>query len=205
MDIRRVREETRQEHEATEQLMPLGGADLTLELYISALQVLLALISGWEQWAATAAPARLRPLLRARRRSHLIADDLRFFAVAPAAPAGSAVDWQQVVIGTSAFDRDPIAAEASFLGALYVLEGSTLGGRFIARHVETVLGLTPGQGDRYFAGHGEATGALWREVTAEIAGVPPGGEEALLVAARRTFAAFGDALRAGLPTAVLGG
>ena len=93
---------------------------------------------------------------------------------------------------------DTAAGEAAFLGAMYVMEGSTLGGRFLARHVETVLGLAPGRGDAYFQGHGEATGALWREVTARISEVPEALSPVLVGAAKRAFAAFGEALRAGL-------
>ena len=48
--------------------------------------------------------------------------------------------------------------DATLLGAMYVMEGSTLGGQLIARHVELVLGLTAGQGNAHFRGHNERTG-----------------------------------------------
>ncbi len=86
------------------------------------------------------------------------------------------------------------ALRAGFLGAWYVMEGSTLGGRFIARHVETVLGLEPGVGDAYFRGHGEATGGLWRETTALVAAMPDELSDVLIAAAKRTFIAFGAAV-----------
>jgi len=55
------------------------------------------------------------------------------------------------------------------LGTMYVMEGSTLGGQLIARHVEKSLALVPGVGDAYFRGHGERTGAMWKEFSALLA------------------------------------
>ncbi len=51
---------------------------------------------------------------------------------------------------------------AAALGALYVVEGSTLGGALIARDVERVLGLTPETGCAYFRAYGRETAAMWR-------------------------------------------
>ncbi len=192
-----LREQTRTEHEATEALMPLAGEGLTREVYLRTLGILFPLLASWEQWSAEAAPAELRGMLAARRRSHLLASDLREMGGVPAAVLGERpVDWGGVV---GASTEGP-AGKAAFLGAMYVLEGSTLGGRYIARHVESILGIAPGVGDAYFQGHGEATGAMWREVTARIAEVPDAHAAVVIQAARRAFQAFGQALSAGAVT-----
>ena len=200
MDLRFLREATRAEHEATEAMMPLGGADLSRDVYVRVLQVLEPLIRTWETWAERAAPPDLREMLAVRRRSHLLAADLETMGAVAARDEGR-VRWDEVVMGASGTTGDQgqdARFEAAFLGAMYVMEGSTLGGRFIARHVEQVLRLEPGQGDRYFQGHGEATGGLWREVTGRLAGVPESLSDVVVAAARGTFAAFGEALQAGL-------
>ncbi|MCE7054496.1 biliverdin-producing heme oxygenase [Algoriphagus sp. AGSA1] len=49
------------------------------------------------------------------------------------------------------------------LGILYVIEGSTLGGRIISKHVQRTLGYTPDNGAAYFAGYGEDTGLFWKK------------------------------------------
>ena len=201
MDLRRLREETRPEHEATEAQMPLTAPGLTLDTYRQVLRLLLPVLQGWESWAARSAPVHLRPLLAARRRSHWIEQDLLTLGV-PSAGRGRAepepISWATVIGGAAATAKVPEnsegASEAAFLGAFYVMEGSTLGGRFIARHVETALGLLPGQGDAYFRGHEEETGAMWRETTAAIAAVPESESEIVIEAARRTFQAFGAVL-----------
>ena len=77
------------------------------------------------------------------------------------------------------------------LGRLYVLEGSTLGGAFIDRHLTTVPELS-GLRLRAFSPYGPETGAMWhgfRRAARER--VAAGGDAATMVAAaRQTFAAL---------------
>ena len=48
------------------------------------------------------------------------------------------------------------------LGAYYVLEGSTLGGRVILKSLPASLDLAEGKGTRYFSGYGTETGLYWK-------------------------------------------
>ena len=48
------------------------------------------------------------------------------------------------------------------LGALYVVEGSTLGGRHIARALAGLFEGAEGEGRKFFLGYGAAHGAMWR-------------------------------------------
>jgi heme oxygenase (biliverdin-IX-beta and delta-forming) len=77
------------------------------------------------------------------------------------------------------------------LGRLYVLEGSTLGGVFIDRHLATVPELS-GLRLRAFSPYGPETGAMWhgfRRAARER--VAAGGDAATMVtAARQTFGAL---------------
>jgi heme oxygenase len=81
------------------------------------------------------------------------------------------------------------------MGALYVLEGSTLGGRVIGRHIAATHGLT-GEGLAYYAGHGTRTGAMWSAFRARLDGFDGEGE-AVVAAANETF----DAMRVWLTAA----
>ncbi len=47
------------------------------------------------------------------------------------------------------------------LGCLYVLEGATLGGQVISRHLAK-LGIGPENGGRFFNGYGARTGEMWK-------------------------------------------
>jgi heme oxygenase len=48
------------------------------------------------------------------------------------------------------------------LGYMYVIEGSTLGGRIILKHAQDKLNLTEKTGGSFFAGYGADTGLRWK-------------------------------------------
>jgi heme oxygenase len=50
---------------------------------------------------------------------------------------------------------------AHALGAFYVLEGATLGGRLISRDLEARIGAPIAGATRFFGGRGEAVGPMW--------------------------------------------
>lgn len=55
-----------------------------------------------------------------------------------------------------------IASLGDFIGVLYVIEGSTLGGQMIAKCIRQNLGLSPSNGLRFYCGYGEATARMWQ-------------------------------------------
>ena len=78
------------------------------------------------------------------------------------------------------------------LGALYVLEGSTLGGQVILRTLQPQIGITPHRGGRFFASYGKGVGEMWRSYLASLEhiGRSPEVADTIECAARDTFAAF---------------
>jgi heme oxygenase len=50
------------------------------------------------------------------------------------------------------------------LGAIYVLEGSMLGGRVLSRHFESRFDLTPEHGLRFFSGYEANTATMWNRL-----------------------------------------
>ncbi len=50
---------------------------------------------------------------------------------------------------------------SSYLGYLYVKQGSTLGGQVLSRRLGDTLGLSPERGLRFFSGFGETTRQNW--------------------------------------------
>jgi heme oxygenase len=84
--------------------------------------------------------------------------------------------------------NDPAAA----LGALYVLEGSTLGARWLLRHLEPIE-IEPASS--YLRGYGDALGPMWQKMRATLASYHaenPGQAVALLAAAVQTFERLDD-------------
>jgi heme oxygenase len=59
-------------------------------------------------------------------------------------------------------DLPDVSHVSSAFGCLYVIEGSTLGGQIISRHLRARLNVTPQAGGLFFHGYGEETGAMWK-------------------------------------------
>ncbi len=78
------------------------------------------------------------------------------------------------------------------LGALYVVEGSALGGRQLFRGLDLLLGEDPIEGRRFFAGRGSGTGDAWRGFLDQLdsVGPEPMVRSAMIRAAVETFEAF---------------
>jgi heme oxygenase len=189
MNLERLRTETRAEHESTESVMPLMQADLSRPQYVNVLQRLYPVVKSWEQFAQAHTPADLVDTVQGRQRAGLIAQDLEMLG---AAKAGDAALFPAEAI--PGLRQEEAGYRASFLGAMYVMEGSTLGGQYIARHLEEVLGLTAGEGNAYFRGYGERTGEMWRAFKAVLAEVPEEQADSVIAAAKAMFGVFREGM-----------
>jgi heme oxygenase len=91
---------------------------------------------------------------------------------------------------------------AEGVGAVYVLEGSALGGPMIAPLVERHLDLAPGEGTAFFRGLGPRTAGRWADAQGRIDawGRGCGGAEVdrAVWAAQLTFAIVGGAMAGAL-------
>lgn len=78
---------------------------------------------------------------------------------------------------------------AEALGMMYVLEGSTLGGRVLYKHINQTLGLTEENGASYFWGYGAKTGILWKNFISTFTAyaVENNCEEEIITSAEHTF------------------
>lgn len=181
MNLARLKMETAEEHARLEGLVPLMSATLGQVQYCAVLRRFYGFIKSWEVWSEINAPEGLRPMLAERQRSGLIEADLRYFGDEP-----PKFDYASPAEETS---------RAAFLGAMYVIEGSTLGGQYIARHVEGVFRLMPSQGDSYFRGYGDRTGSMWRQFQDVLEAVPDNDGDEVIKSARKMFSAFGEWMR----------
>lgn len=75
------------------------------------------------------------------------------------------------------------------VGCLYVLEGSTLGGQIILRHVREALGFDAAIGAAFFASYGARTGAMWHAFLRFLSALPFDAPDVgqAVAAARETF------------------
>jgi heme oxygenase len=78
------------------------------------------------------------------------------------------------------------------LGALYVVEGSALGGRDLARGLDRLLGKEVTEGRQFFIGRGSGTGEAWRSYLKQLSTAPSelSAHAEIITGAVKTFAAF---------------
>ena len=84
------------------------------------------------------------------------------------------------------------ASPEYLLGARYVIEGSALGGRGLARQLDGLLGCGTTGGRRFFTGNGHETGTAWRSYLAHLAAAPTAtaSRAAIITGATATFTIF---------------
>jgi heme oxygenase len=84
------------------------------------------------------------------------------------------------------------ASPAYILGARYVVEGSALGGRGLARGLDGLLGSGASAGRCFFSGYGAETGAMWRNYLDLLSSAPntKAVRTAAINGATATFAIF---------------
>ena len=97
------------------------------------------------------------PDLDCRRKLPTILDDLAFHGAEKTA-------------FTTVFRADENLTEAFAVGVVYVMEGSSLGGRMILKNLDKSLGLNSERGSRYFTGYGAQTGFRWKSFMEWLAG-----------------------------------
>lgn len=81
-------------------------------------------------------------------------------------------------------------------GSLYVIEGSTLGGQVISRHLKQKFDLDEKNGAAFFSGYGKDTGKMWngyREAVTNFAETSANRDE-IIAGANETFEKIGIAL-----------
>ena len=143
----RLRAATAPAHRALEDDLDWRTRVATLSGYRDLLARLYGFHAVWE--SAIGAGLADEAFLAPRRRLIRLAEDLGHLGLSPGTVAALPKPAPPVL-------ADPAAAT----GALYVLEGSTLGGQLIGRHIAGLYGFS-GDGLTYYRAHGDAAGAMW--------------------------------------------
>lgn len=157
--LARLRADTRAEHEAIEQTLDLMDGDLTLDRYRRRIEQFYGYYRPLEE-ALLARRAWLSPWLEVvdRLKTPLLAADL----VALGRPLTAALPLCETLPG--------LQGPPECFGCLYVLEGSTLGGQVISRHLRQTLAVTPPAGGLFFDGYGARTGSMWQHFRTALTG-----------------------------------
>jgi heme oxygenase len=175
-----LRAATAERHSAIDRLLNVDRF-VDRDRYLSILGAFDGFLDRWEPRVLALMPPAFAAWFRAGSRRSLLKRDMAELHASPFALAAEFAD------------RPCLDSRAAAFGSMYVLEGSALGGRVIAKRVEETLAIHAGNGGAYFAGLGKDTGLRWREFRAALeihVGPAPGSLQLACMAAVETFDAL---------------
>jgi heme oxygenase len=177
----KLKESTKQNHQQLEKA--LVGKLKTIRSandYTGLLKLFYGYFGGLEQKINKIIDTEFLPDHMERRKTKAIADDLLSL--------GSEIPEQAT--GNS---LPVIANHLQALGALYVIEGSTLGGKIISKMMQQQLNLG-GKGLSFFAGYGDRTERMWDSFKSTLnkQAETPARQAEVIAAANETFLKFGE-------------
>ena len=187
-----LKDGTRAQHARAEASLPLLDPALSLADYARVVEALHGFHAPLERRLAAVPWARIGLDWDARRKTPLLARDLR-------ALGRTAADVAALPLCEPLPD---VTTHARLLGCAYVLEGATLGGQLVRRHLARSLGLGPATGAAYYHAYGSDVGPMWRAFLGGLtAAVERDGcaPDEMLAGARETFDALADWLARTLP------
>lgn len=115
-----------------------------------------------------------------RRKSEPLKSDLAYFNSTPESPVS---------------DIPPIQNTYQAIGALYVLEGSTLGGQIISKMISQKLQLPDLRGLSFFKSYGEETLSMWNTFKNTLnKQIAPEEHDSVVQTAEQTFIKFKNSL-----------
>jgi len=173
-----LKQETSVQHQASESLlMPTLNKIATRAQYAALLHTFYGFFHPLEQLITHYVGSDILPDIAERRNAALILQDLHALGFSTdALPQSDALP--------------AVSSTAEALGALYVMEGSTLGGRVISRMLLKKEGLQLNEEHlRFFGGYGEATGSKWKAFV-QLLNQQTGNTDTLIRSANETFRLF---------------
>lgn len=177
----RLKQQTKSNHQQLEKvLVSKLRAMRSTDDYAGVLKLFYGYFGGLEGEINKVIDTSLLPDSAERRKTQSLADDLEFLgASVPEKADGDALPV--------------LNSHLQALGALYVIEGSTLGGKIISQMVQKQLGLTDG-GVSFFTSYGDRTEQMWENFknALDYQAVNPEQEAVVITAANQTFLKFGE-------------
>jgi len=184
--LQQLRESTAVLHkqlEATPVSIALLSDTVTQQQYVDYLLKMNEVMAFYEK-EILPVTAAVVPHIEQRKKQHLLLQDLNYFAIQPKHP--------EVVTYHPALPEKIGLAFA--LGYMYVIEGSTLGGRVILKHVSKYINVSENAGASFFNGYGADTGVYWKDFLQILTDAATGEAEAaaIIEGAKQAFQSIYD-------------
>jgi len=145
-----IKSQTADSHKKLESLSvsaSILSPDMKIEDYIHYLSLMHDVHKNTEE-VVYPLLSQIIPDLDQRKKKHLIEEDLSFLN-------------HNKTTSSTVFDKTEMSVPFA-LGVFYVIEGSSLGGRFILKNIVNNKQLSNDQGVSYFKGYGDKTGSFWK-------------------------------------------
>lgn len=184
MIMTKLKEATKHQHDSLENAVDILQNCSHQSGYVNLLRGFYSYHAAIEKSLARVDWQTLNFDFESRRKRFLLEKDLQSFGVNVA----EVEMWA---------DLPAIRAASEAVGCLYVLEGSTLGGRIISRHLREKLELNAENGAAYFNSYGERVGEMWMAfcLFANEFAAANNQENEIIGAAQQTFQSFEKCLQ----------
>ncbi len=152
--LQRLRSKTANSHQLIEQNRAsqlLISEEVNIVQYAHYLKSLYGFVHGFEKMVFPILKHNPLLQLNERSKSHFIQADLAMLNQTAAQP----------YVSDEIFSIHYPTAAAAF-GGMYVLEGSTLGGQIISKHLSKVLGAAVAGKTTYLSAYASQTGTMWK-------------------------------------------
>lgn len=182
MILAKLKEATRPQHEGLDTVVNVMNSDFTAEDYNILVIKFYRFYSSIEPRLPAADLAADGFDISARLKTPRLEKDLA--ALGQLSAARSVPAWDGV---------PDVSSISRAWGSIYVMEGGTLGGQVITRHLRDDLGITPETGGSFFNSYGPEVGRMWKEFGAAITAFSerhPDSEDQIVEAAKQTFDSF---------------
>lgn len=194
--LTRLRDETREFHDAVERQLGLFDRHWSPAKYRGLLQRLLGYYEPLELRLESAVNwSELGFDWPRRRKTSLLQRDLL--------STGDSLTLLSELPRCS--DLPEVGGLPQALGCLYVLEGATLGGRVICRHLAGLPAMMGNAWFSFFSSYGDQIGSMWQEFREFLTVSAGGSDESIIEAACNTFLTMGIWLEGWAPISILSG
>jgi heme oxygenase (biliverdin-IX-beta and delta-forming) len=186
--LQQLRSQTANSHKLIEQnsiSQSLMSQNVTMTQYAQYLKSMYGFVHGFEKMVFPLLKHYQLLQIDDRRKAHLIQADLALLNHTAAQP----------YVNDDLFSTHYQTAAAA-LGGMYVLEGSTLGGQIISRHLSKVLGDSVAGKTMYLTAYAGQTGGMWKNFLQLLceAGATTANEDEIIDSAVNTFSLLNKCL-----------
>lgn len=184
MILSKLKDATKEQHQNLETTVNIMNSMFTLEDYKQLLCRFYSFYAAIEPKVAATGLNRDDFNFDERRKTTLIEKDLKALGILDNVKKEVPL-WDQLPELTTA---------AQAFGSIYVMEGATLGGQLISRHLKEHLGITAENGGAFFNSYGANVGPMWKSFGSSITTFADCGKDdaEIIEAAKKTFDSFRD-------------